>query len=91
VAVELGLMSRLQLEQLLALQSGRKPPLLAILIRHGALSAAQADEELAAYRRDMERRNVVVTRRIVGRPHTPRPTPTVEHARDHADYYAMMI
>jgi len=91
MAVELGLMTRDQLELLLAVQASRKPPLLDILIRQGALSASRADEELAAYRRDMERRNVVITRRIVGRPHTPLPATPVEHVPDDVGYYAMMI
>jgi hypothetical protein len=89
VAVELGLINGDQLDRLLALQAGRKPPLLDILIRQGALTPAGADEELAAYRRDMERRNVVITRRIVSRPHTPAMSTLAEDAD--AECMAMMI
>ena len=91
VAVELGLMTRDQLEQLLTLQASRKPPLLEILIRQGAVSTAQANEQLAEYRREMEQRNVVITRRIVAQPHTPLTTLPAEHAPQDAGYHAMMI
>ena len=91
VAVELGLMTRRELELLLALQASRKPSLVDFLVRHGALSREQADHELAEFRRDMERRNVVITRRIVRRPHTPLPKNMDERVPEDADYYAMMI
>jgi hypothetical protein len=89
VAVELGLMTSDQLERLLALQASRKPSLLEILVRQGALSVARADAELVAYRRGMERRNVVITRRIVSRPHSARVEPPPEPVDDRE--FAMTI
>ena len=62
VAVGMGMMTPAELQRLLVIQWERKPPLADVLVRLRILSQARVDEELAAFRRDMERRNVVITR-----------------------------
>ena len=69
VAVAIGMMRTPDLHRLLALQWTRKPPLGEVLVRRGIISRARVDDELAAYRRDMERRGAVVTRCIAPSPH----------------------
>ena len=72
MAVSIGLMTRDQLQHLLMLQADRKPSLVDVLVRQGALTAEQADGQLSEYRRDIERRNVVIKRRIPTTPHLPK-------------------
>lgn len=60
VAVGMGLMSPGELRRLLMIQWERKPHLADVLVRLSLLSQSQVDHYLAAYRAEMERRNVVV-------------------------------
>jgi hypothetical protein len=69
VAIAMGLMRTPDLHRLLALQWARKPLIGEILVRRGIISQSRADDELDAYRRDMERRGAVVTRCIAPAPH----------------------
>ena len=62
VAVGMGMMTPAELQRLLMIQWERKPPLADVLVALRILSQAQVDEELAAYRNEMERRNVVIKR-----------------------------
>jgi hypothetical protein len=63
-AIELGLMTQEQLMRLLVIQIDRKLPLFEILIRQRAVTPAQAEEELAEFRRSMERRGRVIKRPV---------------------------
>jgi hypothetical protein len=89
LAVAMGFMTRPQLERLLVVQSDRKPSLVDVLVRTGALSVCRAETELSAYRREMERKNVVVTRPIRAKSHIAKPESQAEMV-DSASY-AMMI
>ncbi|HEY4235525.1 MAG TPA: hypothetical protein VGM76_18985 [Lacipirellulaceae bacterium] len=60
VAVNLGLMTRDQLQRLLMIQMERKRSLAEILVRQLVISPLHASEELAAFRREKESRNRVV-------------------------------
>ena len=64
VAVGMGMMTPAELQRLLMIQWERKPALADVLVQQRILSQAQVDEELAAFRAEMERRNVVVKRFI---------------------------
>lgn len=66
VAVGMGLMSPEELQRLLIIQWERQPELALVLVDLRTLSRARVDEELAAYRAAMERRNVVVKRVVRG-------------------------
>ena len=69
VAVGMGMMSPAELQRLLMIQWERKPPLAEVLVTLRLLSPSQVDDEMAAYRREMERRNVVIKRIVPSRPH----------------------
>ena len=69
VAVGMGMMTPAELQRLLMIQWERKPPLAEVLVTLRLLSASQVDAEMAAYRREMERRNVVIKRIVPSRPH----------------------
>jgi hypothetical protein len=87
VAVGMGLMTQAELTRLLAVQAERKPMLVDILVRQGSLNWARVDEELAAYRHEMERRNVVIKRRI---PTLPR-LPVIPKLHDEREAQAVLI
>ena len=55
IAVELGLMTKRDLAELLMEQSDRRPRVEQCLVELGALSQQQMEEELATYRRERER------------------------------------
>lgn len=74
VAIVIGVMRTPDLHRLLALQWARKSLLGAVLVRQGSVSQARVEEELAAYRRGMERRDAVVTRCIAPSPHRKMPS-----------------
>jgi hypothetical protein len=59
IALGLELMTREQLQYLLMVQMDRKWPLGEVLVQQHVLSKTTADQELAAYRREMELRNGV--------------------------------
>lgn len=88
VALAIGVLRKHTLDRLLALQWARKPPLEEVLVRQGAISRARLDEELAAYRREMERRGAVVTRCIAPAPH--RNTAPATNQPDEAEALAML-
>ena len=90
MAVNLGLLSQPELERLLIIQAERKPPLTDIFVQLGVLTPGRIDDELVAYRSDMERRKVVVKRSI---PATPRYLPNIPDLPDDiaVDAFAMMI
>lgn len=69
VAVGMGLMSPGELRRLLMIQWERKPPLADVLVSLRMFSQTQVDHYLAAYRAEMERRNVVVKRFAPTGPH----------------------
>lgn len=54
-AMQLGLLDRGQVANLLMLQADRIPPLSDLLVSIGTLDQATVDNELASFRRDMER------------------------------------
>lgn len=89
VAVGMGMMRQSHLHRLLALQWQRKPPLGEILVRQRILSQARVDEELAAFHRDMERRDAVITRCIPRSPHQSIAPATVN--RDEAEMMAVLV
>lgn len=66
IAVGLGMMTPAELQRLLMLQWERKLPMVDVLVRMRILSQKRVDEELAAYRAAMERRNVVIRRLPAG-------------------------
>jgi hypothetical protein len=63
-AIDLGLMTREQLLKLLVLQMDRNVSLREVLIQQRAITAAQAESELAEFRRMMEGRARVIKRPI---------------------------
>jgi hypothetical protein len=69
VAVGMGMMRPAELQRLLMIQWQRKPALANVLVHLRILSQPQVDEELAAFRSEMERRSVVVKRCIPRGPH----------------------
>lgn len=69
VAVGMGMMSPASLQRLLMIQWERKPALTDVLVKLKILSQARVNEELAAYRESMERRNVVIKRFVPAGPH----------------------
>ena len=89
LAVDMGMMTQADRERLLMIQWERKRPLAEILVEQGVLSAGRVEEELAEFRRAMERRSTVVKRSIPVTTHLP----TVPEMPDKtaADSYAMMI
>jgi hypothetical protein len=84
-------MSQAQLDRLLAIQDSRRMSLVEILVQQSVLVPEQVDQELAEFRREMERKNVVITRRIVGPPHAATPVEQASLDDAEADYFAMMI
>lgn len=90
IAVDLGLMTKDQLQHLLMVQSNRKPPLVEVLVDREVLTRTQANRELASYRRAMEWKSQVVTRRLPTRPPCVSPASIATGTCD-ADYFAMMI
>ncbi len=71
VAVGMGIMSHDELQRLLMIQWERKPSLADVLVQLQIVDQARVDEELAAYRIAMERRNVVIQRVVrPARPHS---------------------
>jgi hypothetical protein len=62
VAVGMGMMTPDELERLLIIQWERKPLIADVLVQLRILSQARVDEELAAFRIAMERRDVVINR-----------------------------
>lgn len=64
IAIEMGLISGDELQRLLFLQMDRKPALIEVLIRQGAMTPSQVDEHMIAFRRDLDQRNTVVKRRL---------------------------
>jgi hypothetical protein len=56
LAVEMGLMTRGHLMQLLMIQADRKRPITEILVEQGALTSQKAASEMTAYRRSQLRR-----------------------------------
>jgi hypothetical protein len=71
VAVGMGLMSPGELRRLLMIQWERKPPLADVLKTLRMLNQRQIEYHLAAYRTEMERRNVVVKHYVSSAPHVP--------------------
>jgi hypothetical protein len=89
LAVDMGFMTRQQLERVLVLQSDRKPSLVDVLVHMGVISVCRAETELAAYRREMERKNVVVTRPIRTKSQIAKPDSRTDMVE--SESYAMMI
>jgi hypothetical protein len=69
VAVGMGMMTPAELQRLLMIQWERKPPLAEVLVALKILSPTQVEEQLVAYRNEMERRKVVIKRFIPPGPH----------------------
>ncbi len=69
VAVGMGMMTSAELQRLLMIQWERKPAIADVLVSLRILSQARVDDELAAFRAEMERRKVVVKRFIPPGPH----------------------
>jgi hypothetical protein len=88
LAVSMGLMTDEDLQRLLVIQSNRQIPLADILVSQGVLSFAQADEELAAYRHELEKRDSVMKRRILTTRQLPALPDLPESAEADADAYA---
>ena len=89
VAVDMGILRRMDLLRLLALQWERRPPLADVLVRQEVLSQARVDEERAAYHRDMERCDEVISRCIPRPPH--RTTAPTTATRNAAETLAVLI
>jgi hypothetical protein len=89
LAVSMGLMTDVDLQRLLVIQSDRKPTLDEVLVLQGVLTPAQMEEQLAAYRQEMEQRNMVIKRRIPVTPYHPTLPELPETVA--AESYAMMI
>jgi len=68
VAVGMGMMKPAELQRLLMIQWERKPAFADVLVKLRILDPAQVEEELTAYRAEMERRNVVIKRILPPRP-----------------------
>jgi hypothetical protein len=81
-AIDLGLMTRDQLLRLLAVQTDRKLLLREILIQQRAITPAQAEEELAEFRRVMESRGRVIKRPVHA---TPRKSVAAMFREAHAE------
>jgi hypothetical protein len=64
IAVNLGLMTRGQLQALLMRQMDRKRPLSEVLIQQHAISPLHAAEELAEFRHEIETRKGVIKRPV---------------------------
>ena len=86
IAVDLGLITYDELQRLLVIQMNRKPSLADVLLRQGALTAEQVEQELAAFRRAIEERNVVKKLRI---PVTPPHRATVPKIPDKPSFAAV--
>jgi hypothetical protein len=88
LAVSLGLLAEEELQRLLVIQSNRQMPLADVLVIQGALTPAQAEQELAEYRRELERNSAVIKRRIPTTPKLP-PLPDLPVAAEaEVDVYA---
>ncbi len=64
IAVELGLLTKRDLAELLMLQSDRRKPIDKCVVELGFLTALQADEQLLAFRKSMELGSTKKARRI---------------------------
>ncbi|QDU57954.1 hypothetical protein [Aeoliella mucimassa] len=71
IAVELGLMTRRDLAELLLEQSDRRRRITECLVELDFMTQQQVDEELAAFRRDRERRGSGRVQRVVKKGSTP--------------------
>ncbi len=65
IAIDLGLMTKRDLAELLMIQSNRRVPVGECLVELGILDQEQLDKALAAYRRDRERGGAAKVRHVV--------------------------